>query len=143
MYHLLQHLGVFHLYSTIDLRWWLRKIPDDKKELFICPVDIDVFKPMDTNRNGNIVFRGGGKSIEHHRVPHSKMPSYLNQYETVDVFNADGLDDKLLSVLTLEAASCGCRVNQFPWMNRQWVIDNASVRGQTERLLNIYGMIGE
>lgn len=139
----IKHVGDFHLYSTIDLRWWLRKIPENKKCLFRCPVDIDVFKPNGKDKKGNIVFRGGGRSIKNHRVHHNNMSDYLNNYETVDVFNADGLDDNLLSVLALEAVACGCKVNQFPKMNRKWVMDNASVESQTQRLLTIYNKLME
>lgn len=128
----------FNLYSTLDLRWWLRDISDDKKMLFTCPVDTDLFKSNGNRKQGNICFNGGGRSFKVHKIPHKDMPDYLNKYRIVDVINADGLDDGLLSVIAMEAVSCGCIVPQIPWLNREWVLSNANIQDQTEKLLEIY-----
>jgi hypothetical protein len=73
-----------------------------------------------------------------HKVPHDMMPEYLNRFETVHVYNADGLDDGLLSVVAMEAVACGCVVPELPWLDRRWVLDNASIALQTEKLINVY-----
>jgi len=138
VYRLLKLMGDFHLYSTLDLRWWLRNISDDKKLLFNCPVDIDHFKPSDMVKEGGVVFNGGGKSFAVHRIPHEEMHMYLNRFETVDVHNDDGLDDGLLSVIALEAACCGCKVPQLSNLNRQWVVENASIDSQTKKIIEVY-----
>ena len=138
VYHWLLRFGSFHLYSTVDLAWWLRSVSNSKKCLFRCPVDTSVFKPNGDTRNGCIVFDGGAHSFNTHRIPHYRMPDELNKYESVDIRNADGLHESLLSVIGLEAASCGCRVVQYPWMTREWVKENASVMSQANQLLQIY-----
>lgn len=143
VYHLLKRIADFHLYSTIDLRWWLRRVPDDKKMLFICPVDTTVFRDYGTEKKGVVTFSGGGKSFKVHRVKHENMPDYLNQYAVVNVHNADGLDDGLLSVIAMEAAACGCFVPQLPWLNRKWVVENADVDLQTKKLLEVYRRVLE
>jgi len=141
VYRFFQRFGDFHLYSTLDLRWWLKWVSEDRKMLFTCPVDTMLFKSDGGVKEGNVVFRGGGKSFKDHRIPHDKMSGYLNRFSVVDVFNADGLDDGLLSVVAMEAVCCGCRVNQLPGLTRQWVVDNASIDVQTEKLLSVYGKV--
>jgi hypothetical protein len=106
--------------------------------LFNCPVDTGLFKPDGSKKEGCVVFDGGGLSMKVHRIPHNDMPGYLNRFETVHVHNADGLDDGLNSVIAFEAVCCGCSVPELPWMNRQWVLDNASIDVQTKKLLSVY-----
>jgi glycosyltransferase involved in cell wall biosynthesis len=137
VYNLLKKAD-FNLYSTLDLAWWLRKVSVDRKMLFACPIDTVLFKPNGNIKHGVVVFNGGGRSIAVHKIPHDEMPEYLNQFRTVDVHNADGLDDGLPSVIAFEAASCGCNVPELPHINRQWVLDNASIFLQTKRLLDVY-----
>jgi hypothetical protein len=138
VYRYLKKKADFNLYSTLDLAWWLGKISNDKKMLFTCPIDTDLFKPDGSIKKGDIEFRGGGKSIKVHRIPHNEMPQYLNQFKVVNVYNADGLDDGLLSVVAMEAAACGCFVPQIPWLDRNWVIDNADINLQADKLIKIY-----
>lgn len=140
VYRWLQVHADMNLYSTLDLRWWIKY--SDKKMLFNCPVDTDVFQPDSVHiKHGHTRFVGGGQSFNVHRISHSDMPRYLNQFETVDIINADGLDDGLLSVIALEAASVDCKINQLPWLNRDWVIDNASILSQTKQLVDVYNDI--
>ncbi len=138
VYRYLMNIADFHLYSTLDLGWWLRDIPKDRRLLFTCPIDTDLFRPDNQVKRGEVTFDGGGRSYYVHRIPHEQMPAYLNRFETVNVHNADGLDDGLLSVIALEAAACGCNVPQIPWLDREWVVKNASIGSQTEKLLEVY-----
>lgn len=139
VYRYLMENADMNLYSTLDLCWWLRKISRDKKMLFNCPIDTNMFKSLyNKNRRGEVTFVGGGKSIKVHKIKHDDMPSYLNQYKIVNVYNADGLDDGLLSVLAMESVCCDCVVPQIPWLNREWVINNSSIITQTDKLIKIY-----
>jgi hypothetical protein len=138
VYHYLLKVADFNLYSTVDLGWWLRKVPNDRKMLFICPVDTELFRPYNQAKHGAAVFNGGGRSFKVHKVPHDQMQRYLNQFEVVTTHKIEGLDDGLISVLDLEAAACGCRVSGNPWLNREWVINNASIESQTKKILDVY-----
>lgn len=127
-----------NVYSTVDLAWWLR-VPRDRKVLVNCPVDTDVFKPSGVRGSGVVVFDGGG--LSGHRVPHGDMPGFLCKYEMVDVHNSMGLDDNLMSVVALEAASCGLVVKQFPWIDRRWVEENASVGVVGQQMEELYRVV--
>lgn len=135
--HLCFMFGVAHLYSTRDLAWWIWTDKSCKFHVW-CPVDTEVFRPYLNRKSGIVLFDGGGKSYQEHRVLHRDMPSYLNRFAVADIRNAMGLDDGLMSVIALEAASCGLVVKQFPWMDRDWVVDHASIGVVSERVESIY-----
>lgn len=128
-----------NIYSTCDLAWWLR---DSPKRLINCPVNCDVFKPGETAGDGLVTFDGGAKAFRTHRVPHKEMPEYLRRYQFASIHNAMGLDDNLYSIIAFEAAACGLIVLQFPFMNREWVLSNASIPVITKQLLQVYKEVG-
>lgn len=132
-HHMIQNASM-NIYSTCDLAWWIQT---KNKMLLNCPVDTDIFKPLGKGE-GCVVFDGGGKAYAAHKIQHHLMPGYLNRFAEADIHNAMGLDDSLFSVIAFEAASCGLRVKQFPWMDRQWVVDNCDVDVVAERLERIY-----
>lgn len=134
---LLKKFAGYHLYSTIDLAWWLRKIPKDKKELFICPVDTNLFKPMNIKHHGTGIFDNEHKM----NIKHTDMPTIINSYDDVIVYPNMGLSAYLVSVTALECASCGKRVFHHPYMTRDWVIENASIESQTKKLIDIYNKL--
>lgn len=134
---LLKEISNYHLYSTIDLAWWLRDIPDEKKMLFRQVIDTEMFKPLNRDRKGTLVFGRGGIHKDKY-IPHDKIPELLNRYEMVKVFPAYGLSPYLVSASALEAASCGCKIYHHPYMDREWVKNNTSTESQTEKLINIY-----
>lgn len=123
----------YHLYSTIDLGWFLRMIPRKKREWFMCAVDTDMFQDYG-NHNGYKIFDN------EHRLglPREEMPKEYNKYEKIKVLPRQGMDEHLISVTALEGASCGCKIEDHPYMNREWVIKNASINSQTDKLLGIY-----
>lgn len=127
-----------NLYSTIDLAWWIQKAP---RMLLNCPVDTDLFKPGMTTGTGTVTFNGGAKSFEYHRIPHKKMPSYLQKFEKASIHNDTGemsVDDGLFSIIAFECASCGLKVEQFPWMTREWVLQNASMNVICKKIEQLY-----
>ena len=124
-----------NLYSTNDLAWWLQGVP---KRLLLCPVDTELFKPARTSGEGSVTFDGGAQAYGMHRVPHSNMPMYLQRFDTANIHNAMGLDDTLYSIIAFEAAACGLKVEQFPWMTRDWVLQHSSMTVIAEQLENIY-----
>jgi len=137
----------FHLYSTCDLVWWLRSIPNKKRMLFRCPVDTDLFNikvPVDKREKEMLVLNNQKKLY----IPHNQMPDLYNQYRLVgvDVNAADEIPSVvsplLVSVSGLEAAACGCGVVFHPYMNRRWVVENASIESQTRQLLEVYHTCG-
>lgn len=150
VYHYLKRCTDFNLYSTLDLAWWLRKVLQNKKQLFNCPIDTDAFKPNETIRKvatpyfeskQETDFTGGGASFKVHRIPHNKMPEYLNRFKIVNVHNKVGdneVDDGILSVVAMEAVCCGCIVPQLPWLDRDWVLMNAELNMQSKKLEDIY-----
>jgi len=124
-----------HIYSTIDLAWWIKR---DMKFNILPPVDTEQFKPNKEKKMGTVIFDGGGKALEVHKIPHKFMPEYLNKFEKAEIHNAYGLSDKLMSVIALECLACGLKVEQFPNLNREWVVKNASVdviAKKTEKIL--------
>lgn len=137
VYKYLKKHGDYHLYSTVDLRWWLRTIPEDQKERFICPIDTEQFKPMGEKTNNNILIQGGGGGYSNYRIIHDDMPKFISQYKTASINDKD-FDNNLLSVMALEAASCDVKVKEYPWMDREWVIENASIKSQTPKIIKIY-----
>ena len=124
-----------NIYSTCDLGWWIRK---SLKRHIWCPVDTDVFKLNNERGVDEITFDGGGKSFDDHHIEHADMPEYLSGYASADIHNAFGLDDGLMSVIALECLSCGLKVNQFPLLNREWVVNNASVPVVAKRIEDFY-----
>jgi len=140
VYHFLKMIGDYHLYSTDDLAWWLRKIPKNKKEWFLCPVDTELFRPdKQIKKDGTVTFmREGYKNA----VMHDDMPKFLNHFENINVQTPIGYK-QIYSVSGFEGAACGLKVNNFPWMNREWVIENASIKSQTDKLLKIYEKVME
>ena len=136
---LLKKIAVYHLYSTIDLAWWLRSIDKSKKQLFRCPVDIDLFKPNGNKKNGLLILLGGAKTS----IPilHDYMSEHINNFGKLQVYPAYGLSEKLLQVSLMEGAACGLNVINHSWINRDWVINNASIESQTKKLINIYNEV--
>lgn len=133
-------IGDYFLYSTIDLAWWLRTIiKDDDKEYFICPVDTDVFKPINKCREGILMW--GKKYSKGRNIPHDEIPDMLNKYAEVSCYPSYGLSPYLVSVSALEAGSCGCKVTHHPYMDRKWIMDNASIVVQCKKLYNIYNRV--
>lgn len=135
-----KHLGDFHLYSSIDLCFYLRNISDDCKMLFLCPVDTDVFKPMIPLkcRPFDKLVWGKGRVGKDSWIPHGDVPVLLNQYRTVETYPDLGVSPFMMSVSALEAGSCGCRVVHHPYLTRRWVLGNASVESQSRLLEGIY-----
>jgi len=127
--------GDMHLYSTEDLAAYIRS---KRKHHLWCPIDTDVFKPDGDKGNGEITFNGGGKSYDDHKIEHCDMPDFLNEFETASIHNAYGLPDDLMSVIALECLSCGLHVNQFPKLDRKWVVDNASIPVVCKKLEGFY-----
>lgn len=139
VYRFLQWIGDYHLYSNIDLRWWLRNILDKKKKWFICPVDTDMFYPKKEYEKRKEKLIWGKKYVNNDNcIPHDEVSDLLNQYKIIECHQSDGLSDYLLSVSQLESAACGCKVPPHDFMNRQWIINNASIESQTKNLLDIY-----
>lgn len=121
------------LYSTIDLRWYLRFTK--QKELFRCPVDTDLFKPISNiKKEKSIIFNNSGKRNR----KHEDMPLYMNGFISATIYPNCDLSPYLVSVTALECASCGLKVKYHSYMNRKWVLKNASIKSQTHKLLNIY-----
>lgn len=141
VYHLLKKISDYHLYSTIDLAWWLRKIDKDKKQLFLCPIDTSLFKPDGNKKQGLLTLSDGGKIGS--PIYHDDMPKYMNNFDSLKVIPAYNLSERLLQVSMLEGAACDLNVLNHPWLNRKWVIDNASIDSQTEKLINIYNKVLE
>ena len=137
VYHFLKRRGNYHLYSTVDLGWWLRKIPENKRQRFLCPVDTERFKPNGLKNKGMVTMSGGGSGFNKHKVIHDEMPGFLNQFEKANVYDTN-VDERLFSVAVFEAVACGLQVKQFPWMDRNWVLENASINSQTEKVFKIY-----
>lgn len=132
----------YHFYSTIDLKWWLRSIPEHKKELLRTPVDCELFKPMDNiNKCGILDFRGGGKAYKKHKVKHNDMPLYLNQFNYVISKPSQGLSEHLVSCVVKESLACGLKVEHHEEKNRQWVIKNASISVISQKVYNTYKSI--
>lgn len=123
-----------NLYSTNDLAWWVH----GRKMLLNCPVDCEMFKPGEEPGHGTVVFNGGGKAFNDHRILHENMPEYLQGYSMADIHNAMGLDDTLLSIIALECSACGLKVVQFPWMTRDWVLENASLPVIAKKVEQVY-----
>jgi hypothetical protein len=132
--YMMKHAAM-NLYSTVDLAWWLQGVP---KRLLNCPVDTELFKPGDKPGEGSVVFDGGAKAYSQHHIPHKDMPGYLRMFEFASIHNAMGLDDTLYSIIAFECAACGLMVEQFPWMTREWVLQNASIPVVTIQLQKIY-----
>jgi len=115
--------------------------------LFRCPIDTDLFDisiPMEKRKEALLVLNNRSKP----GIPHNEMPMFYNQYQRVGV-DLNGYNESpsvisplLVSVSGMEAAACGCRVEHHPYMNRQWVLENASIGSQTERLLGVYKECG-
>lgn len=128
----------FHLYSTPDLHFWLRNIPEEKKMLFRSCVDTDLFKPNGKPKKGLLEM----DKRDVRNVPHEEMPDVYNQYEKIEVKNP--LAGKHIpSVTAMEAAACGLRVKHLPYLNREWVLKHASVRGQVCKLMGVYNSLIE
>ena len=117
------------LCSTIDMNWW---IPE--AERIINPIDTEMFKPMLRRKSGTVIFDNDHKK----GIPHNEMPDYMNKFKEAVVYPAQKLSPYLISVTALECASCGLRVRHHPYMTREWVVKNASIESQTEKLLKIY-----
>ena len=133
---LLKKIGNYHLYSTIDLAWWLRHVDKSKKQHFICPVDTDLFKPNNNIKQNLLILSNGGKTK--YPILHKKMPNFMNQYKSVIIKPSHSLSEKLLQVSMLEGASCNLDVLNHTWLNREWVIKHASIESQTKKLITIY-----
>lgn len=131
---LLLQMADAHIYSTCDLAWWIKK---GLKRHIWCPVDTDAFVPIGKGK-GNITFDGGANSYNKHQIAHSDMPKYLSNFASADIHNAFGLDDKLMSVIALECLSCGLKVNQFPLLDREWVVNNASIPIVAKQIEDFY-----
>ena len=133
---LLKKIADYHLYSTIDLAWWLRNVENTKKQHFRCPVDTDLFKPYGNKRDGLLVLSGGARTVD--PLMHDDMPEYMNSFDYLDVTPAYDLSKKLLPVSMLEGGACGLYVLNHHWLTRSWVVANASIESQTKKLLDIY-----
>ena len=141
-YKLMKSIPSYHLYSTIDLRWYINHLfNDDKpKQLLRTPVNTSVFKPIVNyeDRPYRLLIWGKGSLSSGEFIPHNKVPNLLNKYKEVTCYPNDGIDPHIVSVSAMEAAACGCKVTHHPYMNRDWVVKNASIQSQTNRLEKIY-----
>lgn len=137
----LMRLADYNLYSTFDLQWFIKRL--DKNALcqhFRAPVDTEMFKPMvpwEDRAREKLVW-GKGALTKEQFIPHNKVPEMLNQYKYVECYPNDGVSPHLVSVSAMESASCGCKVVHHPYMNRQWVIENAGIKAQALKLLKVY-----
>jgi len=121
-----------NLLSTIDLNYW---IPEG--EHFLGCVDTSVFRPMPEikKRDGVLEWGRGSKGPW---IPHNQVPYLLNQFREARVFPGKSLNPRLVSVSALEAAACGLRVLDHPYMTRKWVVENAGLDAAAKRLLGVY-----
>jgi len=127
------------------VKWCLKRIanaqlystPDIGENVFLGCTDTDKFKPMSPGMapRGKIAVWGCGIK---HRVPREGVPKYLNRYEEWTMYPADNLSPELISIIALEAAACGCKITHHPYMNRKWILENASIPAATKRILKIY-----
>jgi len=125
-------------YSTLDLKWWLR---DVKSELINCPIDTDRFVPSEKEpENSYVSFDSGGQSYKRHNVKHIDMPKYLQLFTNAEIRNR-WVDDGLYSVLAFECASCGLKIDEFPWMDRKWVLNNAGKDVIMDKIIGKYNEI--
>jgi len=132
---LCRRYGDFHLYSTIDLGWFITiNFDKDKSCFFRCPVDTEQFRVINKQPRDKGILRLDNSNKSY--VEHEDMPGLYNQYERVSVKNL--IDPRVVSVSALEGAACGCKVEGISYLNRSWVVRHASVRSQTEKLLEIY-----
>lgn len=127
----------YNLYSTVDLAWWLRHIPNNKKERFINPVDTEMFTSYTLFKN-RILDTYSWERLMERDISHNDVPSFLNKCKTISCYPNYNLSPYLISVSALEGASCGCKVEHHPYMNRDWIIKNASIESQSKKLLEIY-----
>lgn len=139
VYTFLKKVADYNLYSTIDLAWWLKNIDKNKKEQFTNPINTKLFEPYNCNKKGIVILSSGAKTKK--IILHDDMPIHLNKFKALEVYPYFGLSDKLLQVSMLEGASCGLNVINHKWLNRNWVIKNASIESQTKKLLNIYNKV--
>lgn len=128
------HIGNVHLYSTIDLHFWLKDIPREKKYFFRSCVDTEKFKPFNIIRKKEMLTMDKG---DDRTIPHDDMPKLFNEYKKIRSHNYL-VDDRIPSVTVMEAVACGCQSVFHPWMTRKWVIEHASVKSQTDKLISIY-----
>ena len=140
---LMKRWGDLHLFSTIDLQWWLRDVKNSS--LFVCPVDTEMFKPDESIEKIDEVLKWGmgllhwGCEFEQEFfIEHDCVPKFLNNYRKVLCTPEDGLSPFLISVSALEAASCGLEVVHHPYMTREWILKNASIESQSTLLDSLY-----
>jgi len=128
LHKLMFEMADFHYYSTIDLSWWLRSLPRDKRSHIYQCIDTDIFKPLPTSvTKGIISLEKGSRGFETHKILHKDMPYKLSHYIRANIVPAEGLDQKLVQVSTLECLACGLFVNGHAGKDRRWVLDNASI----------------
>jgi len=132
--HLCNIYAKAHLYSTIDLKWYINLHFKNKNTyLFRCPIDTESFKIINQGKRKNLLVcdNNNKKYIEH-----DDMPRVYNEYNNVRVIN--NADSHIVSVSAMESASCGCIVEDLEYIDRNWVLKNASIKNQTKKLLKIY-----
>ena len=114
-------------YSTTDLRKYL---PETAIWL-PSPIDTEQFKPIDVKDKNVLIIDGTfGK------IPHNKMPLYLNRFKKVQTSIDLKLETKaFISVMALEALACGCTVVGYEHLNRNYVINNHSIDIVTRKFL--------
>ena len=129
-----------HLYSTMDLKWFLNLFFTNKNtHLFRCPIDTDLFKILNQGkRKERIVFDNNNKRY----IEHDKMPELYNEYENVRIIH--NADSHMVTVTAMEAVCCGCVVEDLEYLDMDWIFKNATIECQTKKLLEIYnGILNE
>lgn len=127
----------FHLYSTIDLAYYLRSVKRDKQEHFLNPVDIDKFYPYLMDKPFCTLLMDNDARNQRD-IPTHYMNKFYNQYQEVEIFPRDNMSVRLVSKTALECAAAGLKVKHHPYMTRGWILENASIEVRALKLLDIY-----
>ena len=128
----------YNFYSTHDLAWWLRGIPNNKKEHIYCPIDTDTFKPIKCEKQGTFINIGGGLAEGKEKIKHDDMSKHLNKFEKAEIYPAYGISPYILSVTAMECLACGLKVKHHPEKDRNWIIKNCSTPVFTDKVLEVY-----
>lgn len=128
----------YHLYSTYDLRWFLRSVPNHKKLHAFQIIDTEIFKDLNyISRNGTVYFENGSRN-RNLNINHNSMPEYLNKYKFAEVVPAESIDPNILSVTALECLACGLIVKYHEDKNRDFVINHCSIKVRSKEMLDLF-----
>jgi hypothetical protein len=128
----------YHFYSTHDLAWWLRSIPEDKRSHLYSCINTNKFKPIKCKKEGTFINIGGGKGFDKNKINHDDMPKHLNKFRKAEIYPNFEISPYILSVSAMECLACGLNVKHHQDKDRNWIIKNCSIPVFTDKVLKVY-----